>query len=176
MSVAPKRWLSKAALSSTLCLDICSIQDTFTHTNRSRDPSQETQKSYTELREENRALSARLAQLEVEPLRAEGARVHSMHRGESQLYALLNNYCRRKTVACDTDVRLPPASVRQSLLAHGGKWTSWLYFSFDFAIFEAECDVFELEQRNSPFTLAAEPSWLALWFAFLTVSCTACRA
>lgn len=169
MCATPRLSSSKAASSGMAHSSVHFILVICSYISSCSNPSQELQKSYADIQEENHTLRARLAQLEVESIHADGAHVHSMHRGETQLYALLNRHCRRPVVASATDIKLPAPHVRQYIVAHGGQWISWIHPAFDFSTFHADCIKLEHDLHALPFELTAESSWLALWFAFLTV-------
>lgn len=87
---------------------------------------------------------------------------------EKHLYRSLKHYRRESSrVNGATDVLFPSPECAQALLVCGADW-NWLHMAVDMAILRRETQVYHSKCRVTSPELAAEPVWLALYFAFLT--------
>ncbi|KAH8655449.1 hypothetical protein BX600DRAFT_552817 [Xylariales sp. PMI_506] len=126
--------------------------------------------SYAEICEENKRLREALLQ-QTTGLRGPPApRLQAIAAPESILYSRLKSHHRPSTVKSASDVEFPSDLCSTSLVKHGVRWTLWQHYAVIPEKFAEEHHNFLLACRHIRPEEAAEPQWLAIYFACLTAS------
>lgn len=94
----------------------------------------------------------------------------SYDRFDRMLFDSLATTIRPHTIVGEADVKFPSREASNYLLAQGFRTSVWGHFAVHRATFEHEHDVFWTACPDTEHRLAYDPFWLALYFAFISVS------
>ena len=69
----------------------------------------------------------------------------------------------------EKDIVLPSVQCSNALLAHDEKWNSWVHYALEYPTFTQQHDAFLVRLQNGASLESFDPSWLAIYFAVITV-------
>ncbi|KAF1993160.1 hypothetical protein P154DRAFT_450946 [Amniculicola lignicola CBS 123094] len=145
----------------------------------STDSEDGAQPSYTDLLEQTKKLKTLLWQQQAAstpPSARDGGRgpppgscyrMNTVEEFEKQLYRSIRSSYRYTTVHTTSEILFPSAQCARLLLRYGMQWM-WIHSAVDQATFDREVTTFLDKCRIIEPVQAAEPAWLALYFAYLT--------
>ena len=87
---------------------------------------------------------------------------------ENDVHPASLNTKRPSTVRSLSDIFLPNFRCSRFLLEHGVVWTSWIHFAIHVPTFRLEHSGYWAQSDTIP-VLQQDPSWLAIYFSFLSV-------
>ena len=137
-------------------------------------PSEDGGPSYFDLLEENRRLRAVLDKSSPIPSDKDEmfcpyVEVPTVTEAfENAIHPTTLNGERPSSVRSISDIYMPSATCSQYLLEHGVVWTSWIHFAVHVPTFRAEHCEYWAQSQITPI-LYRDPSWLAIYFGFLSV-------